>query len=53
MNDIFYVDAPESNGLFLLNLDRSTHIDNIEAKRIKCSDDTVMYMWHCLSVILE
>ena len=47
MNDIFYVNAPESNGLFFWNLDRSTHIHNIEAKRIKCSDDTSMYMWHC------
>ena len=47
MNDIFYVDAPENNGLFLLNLDCSTHIHNIEAKRVKCSDDTAMYMWHC------
>ena len=28
-------------------LDRSTHIHNIAAKRIKFSDDTAMYMWHC------
>ena len=47
MNDIFYVDALVNNGLFLLNLDRSTHIHNIDAKRIRLSDDTAMYMWHC------
>ena len=47
MNGIFYVDAPVNNGLFLLNLDRSTHIHNIDAKRIRLSDDTAMYMWHC------
>ena len=47
MNDIFYVHARESNGLFLLNLDSRTHIHNIDAKRIKLSDDTAMYMWHC------
>ena len=38
MNDIFYLNAPESNGLFLLNLDRSTHIHSIDSKRIKHKD---------------
>ena len=47
MNDIFYVNAPKSNRLFLLNLDHSTNIHNMDDKRIKVSDDTAMYMWHC------
>ena len=47
MSDIFYVHAPERNGLFILDLDRSTHIHSIEAKRIKHSDDNSMYVWHC------
>jgi len=48
MSDIFYVHAPEINGLFLLNLDsRNTHIHNINAKRIKMNDDNSTYMWHC------
>src|SRR4051812_27960033 len=35
------------NGLFLLNLDSgNTHINNIEAKRLKLSDNST-YMWHC------
>ena len=48
MNNVFYVHAPESNGLFLLNLDcNDSHIHNIDAKRCKGSDDSAMYMWHC------
>ncbi|KAK1607660.1 hypothetical protein QYE76_031333 [Lolium multiflorum] len=47
MNNIFYGRAPEKNGLFLLDLDRSdTHIHNIDAKRIKFNDNST-YMWHC------
>ncbi|KAK1647380.1 hypothetical protein QYE76_065185 [Lolium multiflorum] len=47
MNNIFYGRAPEKNGLFLLDLDSSdTHIHNIDAKRIKLSDNST-YMWHC------
>ena len=53
MNDVFYVHAPESGGLFLLNLDRgNSHIHSIDAKRCKLSDDNTMYMWHfCLGHI--
>ena len=47
MNIIFYGPAPVHNGLFKLNLDHSTHIHNIDAKRCKFSDDNTMYMWHC------
>src|SRR3954467_3237887 len=40
MNNIFYGHAPEKNGLFLLNLySSSTHIHNVNAKRIKLNDD--------------
>ena len=31
----------------MLNLDNSTHIHNVDAKRIRLSNDTAMYMWHC------
>ena len=48
MNDVFYVHAPENDGLFLLNLDRgNSHIHSIDAKRCKRSNDNPMYMWHC------
>ena len=48
MNNIFYGHAPEKNGLFLLNLDTtSTHIHNVNAKRIKLNDDIAAYLWHC------
>ena len=47
-DDVFYVHAPEKNGLFLLNLDGDVfHIKNIEAKRLKCSGKEHMTMWHC------
>src|SRR3954465_3727893 len=49
MNNIFYGHAPEKNDLFLLNLDSSsTHIHNVNAKRIKLNDDIAAYLWHCL-----
>ena len=48
MNNLFYVHAPDRDGLFLLNLDcNDSHIHNIDAKRCKISDDSAMYMWHC------
>src|SRR3954464_16035464 len=48
MNNIFYGHAPEKNGLFLLNLDSSsTHIHNVNGKRIKLNDDIAAYLWHC------
>ena len=48
MNNIFYGHAPEKNGLFLMNLDSSsTHIHNVNAKRIKLNDDIATYLWHC------
>ena len=33
--------------MFLLNLDSSTHVHSVDAKRLKLSDDNTMYMWHC------
>ncbi len=47
MSNMFYAHAPLIDGLFLLNLDSgNTHINNIEAKRLKSSDN-LTYMWHC------
>jgi hypothetical protein len=47
MSNMFYAHAPLIDGLFLLNLDSgNTHINNIEAKRLKLSDNST-YMWHC------
>ena len=47
MSNMFYAHAPFIDGLFLLNLDSgNTHINNIEAKRLKSSDNST-YMWHC------
>src|SRR4051812_42412672 len=41
MSNMFYAHAPLIDGLFLLNLDcRNTHINNIEAKRLKLSDNS-------------
>jgi hypothetical protein len=47
MNNIFYGHAHEKSGLFLLDLDSSTHIHNVSAKRIKLNDDIATYLWHC------
>ena len=47
MHNIFYGHAPNVNGLFLLNLDRSdTHVHNIDAKGCKVNDDSTIYLWH-------
>src|SRR4051812_18844169 len=47
MSNMFYAHAPLIDGLFLLNLDcGNTHINNIEAKRLKLSDNST-YMWQC------
>ena len=45
MNITFYGHTLNINGL--LNLDRSTHIHSIEAKRCKVSNDSATYLWHC------
>ena len=46
MNKTFYGHTLNINGL--LNLDRSdTHIHNIDAKRWKVDNDSVIYLWHC------
>src|SRR3954462_11916891 len=46
MSNMFYTHVPLIDGLFLLNLDSgNTHINNIEAKRLKSSDNST-YMWH-------
>src|SRR3989337_432087 len=47
MDNIFYGHAPLKSGLFLLNLDCSTHIHNVDAKRCKVDNDSATYLWHC------
>jgi hypothetical protein len=45
---IFYVHAPDCDGLYVLDLDyNETHINSMDAKRCKVSDDKTMFIWHC------
>jgi hypothetical protein len=45
---IFYVHAPVRDGLYILDLDCNiTHINSVDAKRCKLSDDNTTYTWHC------
>ena len=45
---MFYVHAPEQNGLLVLNLECDIcHISNIEAKILKPCGEEHMTMWHC------
>ena len=52
MDDIFYVHAPDRNGLFILDLNcNDSHINNINSKRCRFVDDNSTYMpprsyWH-------
>src|SRR4051812_10263988 len=46
-NGVFYVHVREQRGLFVLDLDGDVcHINNVEAKRLKSSDEEQMMMWH-------
>jgi hypothetical protein len=47
---VFYVHAPVRDGLYILDLECNvTHINKVDAKRFKLSDDNTTYMWHsCL-----
>src|ERR1041385_1374565 len=48
-NNVFYVHAPVRNSLFLMDLEyHDSHINNIEAKRLKLGNEEHMTMWHCL-----
>ena len=50
MNDVFYVHAPDRNGLFILDLNcNDSHINSIESvsKRCRVVNDNSAYMWHC------
>jgi hypothetical protein len=39
---------PDHDGLYILDLDcNESHINSVDAKRCKHSDDNTMYMWHC------
>ena len=46
MSNIFYGHAPLKSGLFLLNLDCSETLHNIDAKRCKVDNDSATYLWH-------
>jgi hypothetical protein len=41
----FYVHAPDHDGLYILDL--VTHINSVNVKRCKHSDDKATYIWHC------
>ena len=45
--DIFYGNAHLSNGLFVLNLEQTKPIYNIDTKRFKSNDLNPTYFWHC------
>jgi hypothetical protein len=42
---VFYVHAPDRDGLYIM--DRVTHINSVDVKRCKHSDDNATYIWHC------
>jgi hypothetical protein len=42
---VFYVHAPVRDGLYILDL--VTHINSVDVKRCKHSDDNATYIWHC------
>jgi hypothetical protein len=45
---VFYVHVPVHDGLYILDLNYSvTHINSVDAKRCKHSDDNATYTWHC------
>jgi hypothetical protein len=47
-NNILYVHAPDHDGLYILDLDcNESHINSVDAKICKQSDDNTIYMWHC------
>ena len=45
--DIFYGYAQLSNGLYVLNLEQSKPINNIDAKRFNSNGLNPTYFWHC------
>jgi hypothetical protein len=42
---VFYVHASNRDGLYILDL--VTHINSVDVKRCKHSDDNATYIWHC------
>jgi hypothetical protein len=42
---VFYIHAPDRDGLYILDL--VTHINSVDVKRCKHSDDKATYIWHC------
>ena len=47
MNNVFYCHEPVQSGLFIVNLDRETHIHNTDAKCQKTKELNTTYLWHC------
>jgi hypothetical protein len=45
--NMFYGFAPMVNGLFILDLDCSSDVLNVNAKRLKKTDTNTTYLWHC------
>jgi hypothetical protein len=42
---VFFVNAPDCDGLYILDL--ITHVNSVDVKRCKHSDDNATYVWHC------
>ena len=47
MSNIFYGYVPNVRGLFILNFDSDTYIYNIEIKRVRVNNDSVIFLWYC------
>jgi hypothetical protein len=45
IDGVFYVHAANRDGLYILDL--VTHINSVDVKRCKHSDDKSTYIWHC------
>jgi hypothetical protein len=47
-DNFFYVHAHVRNGFYIFDLDCNVkHINSVDAKRCKLSDDNSTYTWHC------
>jgi hypothetical protein len=47
-DDILYVHTPNHDGLYILDLNcNEIHMNSVDSKRYKLSDDNTTYMWHC------
>ena len=46
-NDIYYGNAILDNGLYILDLNNTKSIYNIDTKRVKSNELNPTYFWHC------